>query len=137
MQWSRTLGLPESPLSFQDLFSLDEEFLQFIPKPVKAVLLLFPSRGELAQAREQEEKDGQGVWNGDGVWWIKQTVNSSRNLSASRRQRLTTESCPDTQRLRFDWPASCLAEPTSKGSLLASDRFAFDEVQSRKSTSPS
>lgn len=75
-QWSRSIGLPSSPLSFQDLFSLDAESLSFVPKPVKAVLLLFPSRGELAAAREQEEKDGEGVWKGDSVWWIKQTVSS-------------------------------------------------------------
>ncbi|GFZ43898.1 hypothetical protein JCM24511_01618 [Saitozyma sp. JCM 24511] len=73
-EWSRPLGLPESPLSFQDLFSLDPEFLAFIPSPVKAVLLLFPSRGELHDAREKEEQDGEGKWDGEGVWWIKQTI---------------------------------------------------------------
>jgi ubiquitin carboxyl-terminal hydrolase L3 len=73
VKWSKPLGLPDGPLSFQDLFSLDPEFLQFIPKPVKAVLLLFPSRGELAAAREKEEKDGEGKFSGN-VWYIKQTV---------------------------------------------------------------
>ncbi|KAL1405383.1 ubiquitinyl hydrolase 1 [Vanrija albida] len=72
--WSRALGLPNSPLSFQDLFSLDDEFLAFVPQPVKAVLLLFPSRGELAAAREKEERDGEGKWDGKDVWWIKQTI---------------------------------------------------------------
>jgi ubiquitin carboxyl-terminal hydrolase L3 len=72
-KWSKPIGLPDSPLSFQDLFSLDPEFLQFIPKPVKAVLLLFPCRGELAEARKKEEEDGQGKFEGK-VWWIKQTV---------------------------------------------------------------
>ena len=72
--WARSLGLPDSPLSFQDLYSLDPEFLSFIPQPVKAVLLLFPSRGELRDVREKEEKDGEGRWEGKGLWWIKQTV---------------------------------------------------------------
>lgn len=76
VKWSKPLGLPDGPLSFQDLFSLDPEFLQFIPKPVKAVLLLFPSRGELAAAREKEEKEGEGKFEGN-VWWIKQTVGQS------------------------------------------------------------
>ncbi|WWC94181.1 hypothetical protein V866_001020 [Kwoniella sp. B9012] len=71
--WSTPLGLPSS-LTFQDLFSLDPEFLQFIPHPHRAVLLLFPSRGKLHDEREREEKDGQGVWKGEGVWWIKQTI---------------------------------------------------------------
>jgi ubiquitin carboxyl-terminal hydrolase L3 len=61
------------------LFSLDPEFLQFIPKPVKAVLLLFPSRGELAAAREKEEKDGEGKFAGN-VWYIKQTVGPRLKL---------------------------------------------------------
>jgi ubiquitin carboxyl-terminal hydrolase L3 len=69
--WARPLGLPPSPLSYQDLFSLDPEFLSFIPQPIAAVLLLFPSRGELAKSREAEESSGK--FNGD-VWWIKQTV---------------------------------------------------------------
>ena len=75
-KWSNPIGLPSGPLSFQDLFSLDPEFLQFIPKPVKAVLLLFPCRGELAEARKKEEDDGEGKFTGD-VWWIKQTVSLS------------------------------------------------------------
>lgn len=73
-QWSQPLGLPASPLSFQDLFSLDPEFLAFIPQPVRAVLLLFPQRGALAEAREQEERSGEGKFDGD-VWWVKQTVS--------------------------------------------------------------
>lgn len=73
-QWSQPLGLPSAPLSFQDLFSLDPEFLAFIPQPVRAVLLLFPQRGALAKAREEEEKSGEGKFDGD-VWWVKQTVS--------------------------------------------------------------
>lgn len=73
-QWSRPLGLPEHPLSFQDLFSLDEDFLSFIPLPVKAVLLLFPAKGELQAAREKEEQEAP-EWTGKDVWWIKQTVS--------------------------------------------------------------
>jgi ubiquitin carboxyl-terminal hydrolase L3 len=75
-KWSNPIGLPSGPLSFQDLFSLDPEFLQFIPKPIKAVLLHFPCRGELAEARKKEEEDGEGKFTGD-VWWIKQTVSLS------------------------------------------------------------
>ncbi|CAD6564744.1 MAG: ubiquitinyl hydrolase 1 [Tremellales sp. Tagirdzhanova-0007] len=74
--WARSLGLPESPLSFQDLFSLEPDFLGFIPKPVKAVLLLFPSSFS-KDVREQEEKDGEGTWEGEGVWWIKQTISNA------------------------------------------------------------
>lgn len=76
-EWARPIGLPTSPLSFQDLFSLDEEFLQFIPQPVKAVLLLFPARGELQEARKAEETAGEGKFEGKDVWWIKQTIGNA------------------------------------------------------------
>ncbi|WVO16295.1 hypothetical protein L204_103970 [Cryptococcus depauperatus] len=61
--WSKPLGLPPS-LTFQDLFSIDPEFLEMIPHPHRAVLLLFPSRGSLAKAREKEDEENEG-WKGD------------------------------------------------------------------------
>lgn len=55
--------------------------MQYQPQPIHAVLLLFPSRGKLAEERKEEEKRGEGVWEGSkkeneegGVWWIKQLV---------------------------------------------------------------
>ncbi|KAL7421593.1 ubiquitinyl hydrolase 1 [Cryptotrichosporon argae] len=69
--WSAPLGLPPS-LTFQDLFSLDPDFLSFVGQPVHAVLLLFPSRGALEKARDEEEKSRS--WDGQDVWWIKQTI---------------------------------------------------------------
>ncbi|ODN79794.1 hypothetical protein L202_03697 [Cryptococcus amylolentus CBS 6039] len=77
--WSEPLGLPAS-LTFQDLFSLDPDFLTFIPGPHKAVLLLFPSKGKLAEERKKEEENkasGEGVFKGEGVWWIKQTIGNA------------------------------------------------------------
>lgn len=103
-KWSNPIGLPSGPLSFQDLFSLDPEFLQFIPKPVKAVLLLFPCKGELEQARKKEEADGEGKFSGD-VWWIKQTVNLSH--SYLRWVGLMI----DRKCLWIYWTASCVDEP--------------------------
>jgi ubiquitin carboxyl-terminal hydrolase L3 len=75
LQWAKPIGLPDGPLSFQELFSLDEDFLAFVPKPVKAVLLLFPTAGALQQAREAEENDPELKFKGSDVWWIKQTVS--------------------------------------------------------------
>lgn len=80
-QWSEPLGLPKT-LAFNDLFSLDPEFLQFTQQPVFAVLLLFPSRGKLAEARKKEQEDGKGEWQDTAdedkkIWWIKQTVSCS------------------------------------------------------------
>ena len=54
---------------------VDTHFIAFIPQPVRAVLLLFPQRGALAQAREEEEKSDEHKFDGD-VWWVKQTVST-------------------------------------------------------------
>lgn len=78
IQWAKPLGLP-SNLGFQDLYSLDPDFLQYTPKPVYAVLLLFPSRGKLFEARAEEDQMEEYKWKGknkeNGIWWIKQTVS--------------------------------------------------------------
>lgn len=73
IQWSEPLGLPQS-LAFQDLFSLDPSFLSFVPAPHRAVLLLFPSKGKLKDERRKEDQDDGNQFNGEGIWWIKQTV---------------------------------------------------------------
>ncbi|KAJ9125551.1 hypothetical protein QFC22_000513 [Naganishia vaughanmartiniae] len=81
VQWSEPLGLPKT-LKFDDLFSLDPEFLQFTPQPVFAVLLLFPCRGKLDEERKKEEETGEGEWKGSEdeskkIWWIKQTIGNA------------------------------------------------------------
>ena len=127
-KWSNPIGLPSGPLSFQDLFSLDPEFLQFIPKPVKAVLLLFPCRGELAEARKKEEDEGEGKFSGD-VWWIKQTVRLPHPHLAVW-SRLTI----DWECLRIHWAASCPDEPPERWSLRSESGFPIGEIQSRDSS---
>ncbi|WWC61873.1 uncharacterized protein I303_104458 [Kwoniella dejecticola CBS 10117] len=129
--WSEPLGLPKS-LTFQDLFSLDAEFLQFIPKPHKAVLLLFPSRGKLHDERAREEKDGEGVWKGEGVWWIKQTIPNAcgsigllhalLNLPEKGPDALD----PDSQLMRFK-SASLPLAPLDRAKLLDESDF-FSEA---------
>ncbi|BEI81329.1 hypothetical protein CcaverHIS002_0204890 [Cutaneotrichosporon cavernicola] len=71
--WARPLGLPDQPLSFQDVWSLDEDMLSFVPQPVKAVLLLFPARGKLQGVRIKDDADEGNRFKGD-VWYIKQQI---------------------------------------------------------------
>jgi ubiquitin carboxyl-terminal hydrolase L3 len=53
------------------------QLLDLVAKPVKAVILLFPIRGKLADLRQEEEekiKEKGQVPIDPTVFWIKQTV---------------------------------------------------------------
>eukprot|EP00761_Pharyngomonas_kirbyi_P011491 gb/GECH01011516.1/.p1 GENE.gb/GECH01011516.1/~~gb/GECH01011516.1/.p1 ORF type:complete len:231 (+),score=62.84 gb/GECH01011516.1/:1-693(+) len=72
------LGLPKE-YAFTDVFSLDPEMLQFVPRPVYAVVLLFPVSETTEKARDEEnekiKKDGQTV--SDNVYFMRQTVSNA------------------------------------------------------------
>ncbi|WVR07037.1 hypothetical protein IAU60_004076 [Kwoniella sp. DSM 27419] len=122
--WSQPIGLPES-LTFQDLFSLDPDFLQYVPAPHRAVLLLFPTEGKLGELRREEEKAyrEKGGWKGQGVWYIRQTIpnacgsigllHSLLNLPEQSQDSLS----PDSQLAKFK--AACTAlSPVERAKLL-------------------
>lgn len=56
---------------------------------MKAVLLLFPTTGNLETLRKKEDEDGLGKFSGDGVWWVKQTVSGPSAWGSSRKGRST------------------------------------------------
>lgn len=64
------------------MWSLDEEMLSFVPQPVKAVLLLFPARGQLQQVRIKDDAEEGNRFKGD-VWYIKQQVSPHTSLPPS------------------------------------------------------
>lgn len=47
MQFLWGLGLPEDEAEFYDVYGFDEELLKMVPKPVLAVLFLFPITAEV------------------------------------------------------------------------------------------
>jgi len=79
-QWAHEAGLVSSDAEFQDVYGLDQELLDLVAKPVKAVILLFPIRGKLEELRQQEEarlkEEGQ-VLIDPTVFWIKQTISNA------------------------------------------------------------
>ncbi|KAF8498506.1 peptidase C12 ubiquitin carboxyl-terminal hydrolase 1 [Russula emetica] len=79
-QWAHKAGLIPSDAEFQDVYGLDQELLDLVTKPVKAVILLFPIRGKLEELRQQEEaklKEEGRVPVDPTVFWIKQTISNA------------------------------------------------------------
>ncbi|XP_062073906.1 ubiquitin carboxyl-terminal hydrolase 3 isoform X1 [Humulus lupulus] len=69
------LGLPETEAECYDVYGFDQELLEMVPKPVLAVLFLYPitSQSEeerMLQANEMKEPHGK-------VYFMKQTVGNA------------------------------------------------------------
>ncbi|KAJ8463542.1 hypothetical protein ONZ45_g17542 [Pleurotus djamor] len=78
--WSKQAGLVLSQDCFHEVLGLDEELLGLIPRPVKAVILIFPNIGEVAAKHDQE--DDLARKNGTlpidpTVLWVKQTIGNA------------------------------------------------------------
>ncbi|TPX32594.1 hypothetical protein SmJEL517_g04266 [Synchytrium microbalum] len=73
------LGVNTDSWCYSDIWGLDEDILQFVPKPVIAVLLLFPVTDKYEQYRREEEakikKNGQTV--SDKIWFTRQTIENA------------------------------------------------------------
>ena len=78
------LGISES-LSFQDVLSLDPELLSFIPRPVHALVLVFPTTEEYNQSVTAEDFNAEDVLDGNDeaeVVFFRQTINNACGLYA-------------------------------------------------------
>ena len=76
MKFAYRLGLPDT-WAFNDVWSLDEESLQFIPRPVVAVVFLFPvtERYEKFRKEEQERIQRQGqLVPPKELYFVRQTI---------------------------------------------------------------
>ncbi|XP_077244971.1 ubiquitin carboxyl-terminal hydrolase 3-like [Tasmannia lanceolata] len=74
------IGLPENEAEFYDVYGLDDELLEMVPKPVLAVIFLFPitamteaeRMSEKEQALESAKKEPSKK-----VYFLKQTVGNA------------------------------------------------------------
>ncbi|KAI7846271.1 hypothetical protein COHA_000250 [Chlorella ohadii] len=78
-EYAAKLGADLSQYQFCDVFGLDEELLAMVPKPVAAVLLLFPvTEGtEAARKAEQEEIEAKGQEVSPSLFYMKQTIGNA------------------------------------------------------------
>ncbi|KAF8579880.1 cysteine proteinase [Ramaria rubella] len=75
-KWANQAGLEPSLDQYYDMYGLDAELLAMIPRPVKAVVLVFPyeeARYRRAAEDERLAREG-GPKVDDGVFWMKQTI---------------------------------------------------------------
>jgi len=76
-KWASMVGLPKEVVEFSEVYSLDPEFLAMIPRPVEAVLLVFPITKEFNEMCKSEDeklqKDGQPHLD-PTLFYIKQTI---------------------------------------------------------------
>lgn len=73
------MGLDTNEYSFTDVFSTEDWALEMVPKPVLAVIMLFPVKPASEEYKDQEqakiERDGQIV--SPNVYYMKQTVGNA------------------------------------------------------------
>ncbi|KAI3980533.1 hypothetical protein MKX01_025098 [Papaver californicum] len=70
------LGLPIDEAECYDVYGLDEELLEMVPKPVLAVLCLYPLTAETEEERKLE-KESVKKETSDNVYFLRQTVGNA------------------------------------------------------------
>ncbi|XP_068635186.1 ubiquitin carboxyl-terminal hydrolase 3 [Aristolochia californica] len=74
------LGLPVDEAEFYDVYGFDDELLEMVPKPVLAVIFLFPITTETEAQRQLEEEmtlTGDKKESAEKVYFMKQTVGNA------------------------------------------------------------
>ncbi|XP_043709457.1 ubiquitin carboxyl-terminal hydrolase 3-like [Telopea speciosissima] len=70
------LGLPVDEAEFYDVYGLDDELLEMVPKPVLAVLFLYPLTAE-SEAERMSEQGSVKKEPSEKVYFLKQTVGNA------------------------------------------------------------
>ena len=81
---SHELGVAPS-LVFQDVLSIDDrEILAFVPRPVLALVLVFPASDSESSVRNEDKSKQKYIESGedDSVLWFQQTIHNACGLYA-------------------------------------------------------
>ena len=116
----KNLGVPEN-WGISDIISMDEEFLDMIPIPSLALLLLFPTTPKYNEYCEKQELEKDKNQDVDGVYYMKQTIRNGCgtialiHAIANNESRLDLK--PDSVMKKFLDSTKDLS-PEEKGKIL-------------------
>ncbi|KAG9349552.1 hypothetical protein JZ751_027999 [Albula glossodonta] len=132
-EFLRQLGLQPS-WQFGDVYGMDAELLSMVPRPVCAVLLLFPVTDKYESFRMEEEakikSKGQEV--SPEVYFMRQTIGNACgtigliHAVANNQGRLDID--PDSALRKFLMESSSLS-PEEKATFLEKDEDATEVCQ--------
>ncbi|KAL0727663.1 hypothetical protein Bca4012_023756 [Brassica carinata] len=71
------LGLAPDAAECNDVFGLDDELLEMVPKPVLAVLFLYPITKKSEEERIEQDKEIKEKVHSEKVYFMKQTVGNA------------------------------------------------------------
>lgn len=73
------LGLDITQHSFSDVYGLDPDMLSFIPGPVRAILLLFPTGAQAEEFKQEEQRriEQEGQILSEKVYFVKQNIGNA------------------------------------------------------------
>lgn len=71
------LGLLPDTAECYDVYGLDEELLEMVPKPVLAVLFLYPITSKTEEERMLQDKENEKKESSSRVYFMKQTVGNA------------------------------------------------------------
>jgi len=100
LQFIVDLGVTDSSWTFTDVYGLDSEMLEMVPRPVVAVLLLYPITEKNEAARIEEDKvleEGGPQTVSPRVFFVKQTIGNACGTMGlihavcNNRDRITQE----------------------------------------------
>ncbi|XP_009610908.1 ubiquitin carboxyl-terminal hydrolase 3-like isoform X1 [Nicotiana tabacum] len=119
------LGVPSDEAECCDVYGLDEELLEMVPKPVLAVLFLYPLTSQSEEERIQENSKTKVQDPSSTVYFMKQTVGNACGTigllhaigNITSQIKLTEESFLD----RF-FKSTASMDPMQRALFLENDR---------------
>ena len=78
-RYIKALGVDTDNWQFVDVYGLDDDLLEMVPRPACAILLLFPitSTYEKNRIEEEERVSGEGQFVSSHIYFMKQTISNA------------------------------------------------------------